>query len=93
MLSIAIALVANAQLLLLDEPFLGLSPMLQDHLVDSLLKIRDKGITILVTEQFARPLLPYIDRGYIIENGSLVMTGSGHELMENQEVKAAYFGI
>ena len=93
MLIIGIALVAKAQLLLLDEPFLGLSPLLQEHLVEALLKIREKNITVLVTEQFARPLLPYIDRGYIIENGSLVMSGTGKELMDNPEVKTAYFGV
>jgi len=93
MLIIGIALVAKAQLLLLDEPFLGLSPLLQEHLVAALLKIREESITVLVSEQFARPLLPYIDRGYIIENGSLVMTGTGKELMDNPEVKTAYFGV
>jgi branched-chain amino acid transport system ATP-binding protein len=47
----------------------------------------------LITEQFARPLLPIIDRGYVIENGTLVLFGTGQELMDNPEVKAAYFGI
>jgi len=50
-------------------------------------------VTILVTEQFARPLLPIIDRGYVIENGILVLFGTGQELMNNPEVKAAYFGV
>ena len=56
-------------------------------------QIQARGVTILVTEQFARPLLPVIERGYIIENGILVLTGTGRQLMDNPEVKAAYFGV
>jgi len=93
MLIIAMALVAKPKLLLLDEPLLGLSPMLQAHLVEAMKNINREGITLLVTEQFARPLLPYIDRGYILENGMLTLTGTGEELMNNPEVKAAYFGV
>jgi branched-chain amino acid transport system ATP-binding protein len=51
------------------------------------------GITVLLSEQFARPVLPVIDRGYVVENGMLALTGTGAELMENPEVKSAYFGI
>lgn len=93
MLIIAMALVANPTLLLLDEPLLGLSPALQHSLVEAIRNINQEGITLLVSEQFARPLLPYIDRGYILENGMLTLTGSGAELMDNPEVKAAYFGV
>jgi branched-chain amino acid transport system ATP-binding protein len=93
MLIIGMALMANAQLLLLDEPFLGLSPLLQERLSEAILNIRGEGITVLVTEQFARPLLPYIDRGYILENGSLVISGTGQDLMGNPEVMSAYFGV
>jgi len=76
MLIIGMALVAKPRLLLLDEPLLGLSPALQKHLVDTIIKINERGITLLVTEQFARPILPYIHRGYILENGMLTMTGT-----------------
>jgi branched-chain amino acid transport system ATP-binding protein len=93
MLIIGMALVANPLLLLLDEPLLGLSPALQSHLVEAMRSINQKGITLLVTEQFARPLLPHIDKGYILENGMLTLTGTGKELMDNPEVKAAYFGV
>ena len=93
MLIIGMALVAAPVLLLLDEPLLGLSPALQSHLVEAMKKINQKGISLLVTEQFARPLLPHIDRGYILENGMLTLTGTGGELMDNPEVKAAYFGV
>lgn len=93
MLAIGMALVARPRLLLMDEPLLGLSPALQAELVRAIRNVRQEGVTILVTEQFARPLLPIIDRGYVIENGTLVLTGTGQELMDNPEVKAAYFGM
>jgi branched-chain amino acid transport system ATP-binding protein len=94
MLAIGMALIVKPVLLLLDEPLLGLSPHLQSALVGAIRNLRsESGITILITEQFARPVLPMIDRGYIIENGMLTLTGTGTELMENPEIKAAYFGI
>ncbi|MFH1115106.1 MAG: ATP-binding cassette domain-containing protein [Pseudomonadota bacterium] len=94
MLSIGMALVAKPDLLLLDEPLLGLSPIMQKSLVEAIRKIRvESGLTIVITEQFARPILPMIDHGYIIENGMLTMDGSGAELMDNDEVKSAYFGV
>jgi branched-chain amino acid transport system ATP-binding protein len=93
MLCIAMALMARPRLMLLDEPLLGLSPLLQVELVQAIKRTRNTGVTILVSEQFARPLLPIIDRGYIIENGMLVLSGAGSELSQNPEVKAAYFGV
>jgi len=93
MLAIGIALVARPRLLLMDEPLLGLSPLLQTHLARTITDIRQKGITVLVSEQFARPLMPVIDRGYVIENGILVFAGTKKELVENPEVKSAYMGL
>lgn len=93
MLAIGMALVARPRLLLMDEPLLGLSPALQADVVRAMQDIQRQGITILVTEQYARPIFPVIDRGYVIENGTLIVTGTGAELMDNPEVKAAYFGI
>ncbi len=94
MLAVGMALVARPRLLLLDEPLLGLSPMMQHLLVDAIKNLkRDSGITVVISEQFARPVLPMIDFGYIIENGMLSLTGTGPELMDDPEVKAAYFGI
>jgi branched-chain amino acid transport system ATP-binding protein len=94
MLSIGMALMAKPRLLLLDEPLLGLSPLMQQTLVSAVKTIRrETNLTIVITEQFARPILPTIDHGYIIENGMLTMEGSGPELMENPEVKGAYFGV
>lgn len=94
MLAIGMALVAKPKLLLLDEPLLGLSPMMQNLLVDAIKTLRvESDITVLLSEQFARPVLPIIDYGYIMENGMLTLEGSGRELLENPEVRAAYFGV
>jgi branched-chain amino acid transport system ATP-binding protein len=93
MLAIGMALVACPRLLLLDEPLLGLSPRLQEDIVRAMRDIREQGITVLVTEQYARPIFPVIDRGYIIENGTLILTGSGQELIDHPEVRSAYFGV
>jgi len=94
MLTIGMALMVKPRLLLLDEPLLGLSPVMQTTLVEAIKKIRtETGLTIVITEQFARPILPMIDHGHIIENGMLTMEGGGKELMDNPEVKAAYFGV
>jgi branched-chain amino acid transport system ATP-binding protein len=93
MLAIGIALMAGPRLLLMDEPLLGLSPLMQSDLAHAITNIRSAGITILLTEQFARPIMPIVDRGYVIENGSLVFSGTRDELMENPEVKSAYLGV
>jgi len=94
MLSIGMALVLNPVLLLLDEPLLGLSPHMQAMLVGAIKNLkREAGLTILIAEQFARPVLPILERGYVIENGMLTMTGLGSELMGNPEIQAAYFGV
>jgi branched-chain amino acid transport system ATP-binding protein len=93
MLCIGMALAARPTLLLLDEPLLGLSPHMQNEVVLGAREIKRRGVTILIAEQYARPLVPIIDRAYVIENGSLVVTGTGAELMDNPEVKSAYFGV
>ncbi|MGD8259126.1 MAG: ATP-binding cassette domain-containing protein [Desulfobacterales bacterium] len=94
MLAIGMALILKPSLLLLDEPLLGLSPMMQTTLIDAISNLRkESGITILITEQFARPVLPVIDRGYVIENGMLALSGTGEELMDNPEIRSAYFGV
>ncbi|MFO7987570.1 MAG: ATP-binding cassette domain-containing protein [Desulfatiglandaceae bacterium] len=94
MLALGMALVARPILLLLDEPLLGLSPMMQNLLVEAIGRLRDETmITVLISEQFARPVLPMIDYGYVLENGMLSLTGSGDELMDNPEIRSAYFGV
>jgi branched-chain amino acid transport system ATP-binding protein len=93
MLAIGRALMAKPALLLLDEPLLGLAPALQIKVVEAIRNIGKIGITVLVADQYARPLLPIIDRGYVIESGSITVEGTGKELMNNPHVRAAYFGI
>lgn len=94
MLAIGMALVVRPQLLLLDEPLLGLSPIMQKAVMDAVLELKQNtDITVVLSEQFARPVLPVIDRGYVVENGMLTLEGTGRELMDNPEIKSAYFGI
>lgn len=94
MLAIGRALMSEPKILLMDEPLLGLSPAYQKIVIDSVREIRAAGkITILIAEQYARPVLPVIDHGYIIENGSLILDGTSEELMGNPDVKSAYFGV
>ena len=94
MLAIGRALMAQPRLLLLDEPLLGLSPLIQSVLVRATREIRDEmGISIIVTEQYARPVLPIVDYAFILENGAAVLEGTRDELMDNPDVRSAYFGI
>jgi branched-chain amino acid transport system ATP-binding protein len=94
MLAIGRALMAKPKVLLLDEPLLGLSPAYQKIVVDGTREIRNKkGVTIIITEQYARPVIPIIDYGYILENGSSVLEGTREELLSNPDVKSAYFGV
>jgi len=94
MLAIGMALIVKPKLLLLDEPLLGLSPMMQKAVVEAIVTLNlESGITVLLSEQFARPVLPVVDRAYVVENGMLTLSGTGAELMNNPEIKAAYFGV
>jgi branched-chain amino acid transport system ATP-binding protein len=94
MLAIGRALMAQPKLLLLDEPLLGLSPLIQVLLVRSVKEIRDeRGVSIIVTEQYARPVLPIVDYAFILENGAAVMEGTREELLNNPDVRSAYFGV
>lgn len=94
MLAIGRALMAQPKLLLLDEPLLGLSPMMEGMLARSIRDINlQTRITILISEQYARPILPIVNHGYVLENGGAVLEGTSEELMNNPDVKSAYFGM
>ena len=94
MLAIGRALMAQPNLLLLDEPLLGLSPLMQAILVRATREIgKERNISIIVTEQYARPVLPIVDYAFILENGAAVMEGTRDELLSNPDVRSAYFGV
>jgi branched-chain amino acid transport system ATP-binding protein len=93
MLAIGRALMAQPKLLLLDEPLMGLSPAIQSRLVQAIEEINEKtGITILITEQYAQPILPIVHYGYVMEKGTIVLAGTAKELTDNPHVKTAYLG-
>ncbi len=94
MVAIGRALMAQPKVLLLDEPLLGLSPLMQAHLIKATKLIqKETGISVIISEQYARPVFPIVDYAYILENGAAVMEGTRDELMDNPDVKSAYFGI
>jgi len=93
MLAIGRALMAEPELLMLDEPSLGLAPVLVDQVFETLRNLRAAGIPILLVEQNAVKALAFADRAYILENGRVVMSGKGAELLADERVKQAYLGI
>ncbi len=93
MLAIARGLMANPKLLVLDEPSLGLSPVLVSQIFQVITRLRDRGTAILLSEQNARLSLAIADRGYVIENGHVAMSGSGRELLQSNEIAERYLGV
>lgn len=94
MVAIGRALMAQPRVLLLDEPLLGLSPLMQATLVKATRVIHEETkISVIIAEQYARPVFPIVDYAYILENGAAVMEGTRAELMDNPDVKSAYFGV
>ncbi len=92
MLAIGRALMSRPDLIMMDEPSLGLAPIIVQGVFDIIQEINKQGVTILLVEQNANMALKAADLGYVMETGRITMTGSGKELLENEEVKAAYLG-
>ena len=93
MLAIGRAMMSKPRVLTLDEPSVGLAPKLAAQVLDAIVRIRDSGVTVLIVEQNAAQALAISDRAYVIESGSIVLTGTGSELAHDERVKAAYLGI
>ena len=92
MLAVGRALMTHGRLMLLDEPSMGLAPVLVREIFQTLRKINDAGTTILLVEQNARQALKLAHRGYVLETGRLTVAGTAKELMDNPSVKGAYLG-
>jgi branched-chain amino acid transport system ATP-binding protein len=93
MLAVARALMSRPRLLLLDEPSLGLAPKLVDEVFDTVVRLRDEGVTIFLVEQNAWKALSVADRGYVMETGQIVLADDAQALMTNERVKEAYLGL
>jgi branched-chain amino acid transport system ATP-binding protein len=92
MLAIGRALMSRPQLLMLDEPSLGLAPLLVERIFGLLGEIHEQGTTILLVEQNAQLALQLADRGYVIESGEIVLADSAGSLLGNEQVRKAYLG-
>jgi branched-chain amino acid transport system ATP-binding protein len=92
MLAIGRALMSKPKLLLLDEPSLGLAPIIIQQIFDIIEQLRKDGVTVFLVEQNANQALKLADRGYVLENGRIVMQGSGHDLLNDPKVRDAYLG-
>jgi len=92
MLAIARALMSRPRMLFLDEPSLGLAPIIIKQIFEIIEQLRDNGMTIFLVEQNANQALKLADRGYVLENGSIVLHDTGDNLLANEDVKKAYLG-
>ena len=92
MLAIARALMSNPKLLLLDEPSLGLAPIIVSKIFRTIKEINKEGVTVLLVEQNARAALKLSNKGYVLETGKIVLEGKGEDLLSNEQVKKAYLG-
>jgi branched-chain amino acid transport system ATP-binding protein len=92
MLAIGRAFMSGRKIMLLDEPSMGLAPLLMLNVFEALKQLNEEGTTILLVEQNARMALQFARRGYVLENGNLVLEGNSQELLANPEVKQAYLG-
>lgn len=93
MLAIGRAMMSRPRLLLLDEPSLGLAPLIVKHIFDIIGAIaREEGVTVFLVEQNAHRALNLADRGYVMVNGRITLSGGGKELLANDDVRSAYLG-
>ena len=93
MLAIGRALMGRPKMLLLDEPSMGLAPLLVEEVFNVIKMLKVQGMTILLVEQNAFAALAIADRGYVLETGNVTLTGTGQELISNEQVRAAYLGM
>lgn len=92
MLAVARGLMSKPKILLLDEPSMGLAPIIVNQIYDLIRQIRERGITVLLVEQNARKALSICDYAYVLENGKISLEGSGEELLRSDDVRKAYLG-
>jgi len=92
MLAIGRALMSRPRLLLLDEPTLGLAPLVIKQIFEIVKAIRDSGVTVFLVEQNANKALQIADRGYVLENGRVVLADTGRNLLKNESIKSSYLG-
>jgi branched-chain amino acid transport system ATP-binding protein len=93
MLAMGRALMGRPKLLLLDEPSMGLAPLLVEEIFNAIVDLRAQDMTIFLVEQNAHAALAIADHAYVIETGEVVLSGSGRELLDNERVRAAYLGL
>ncbi|MBR5960839.1 MAG: ATP-binding cassette domain-containing protein, partial [Clostridia bacterium] len=92
MLAMARALMSKPKLMMLDEPSMGLAPILVDQIFDIIQELHESGVTILLVEQNAQMALSVADRAYVLETGRIAMSGDASELLQNDDVQKAYLG-
>lgn len=93
MVAIGRGLMSNPTILMLDEPSLGLAPILVDEVLDTVRRLKSEGMTILLVEQNVREALDLADRGYVLQTGKIVAEGSGEELLDSDMFRSAFLGI
>lgn len=92
MLAVGRALMSDPELIMLDEPSMGLAPNLVEFIFETILNVNKTGVSVLLVEQNANMALQIADRGYVLTTGKITLTGTGQELLHNDEIRRAYLG-
>ena len=92
MVAVGRALMANPKLIIMDEPSMGLSPALVEHVYEIICKIKNQGTTMFVVEQNATMALSVADRGYVLQNGQIVLSDTASNLLRSEKIQSAYLG-